>query len=418
MLPPAASRRARLRDLLGLRRSIVGLLAMVVLVGLGERLAERFLPLYLIALGGGVLSVGLLNGLDNFLSAVYSFFGGAIADRLGVKRSLLLFDLLAMAGYLLVILVPRWEAVLLGAFLFISWSALSLPATMSLVARSLPVTQQVMGVSVHSLTRRIPMALGPILGGLAVDAFGVERGVRVAFGGALLLAAVAAVVQTRLIEADPAASVGLVATGRFGDPRALWQRLPGSLKRLLLADILVRFCEQIPYAFVVLWCMRVIADPVTATQFGVLTTVEMATALLVYLPVAWFADRAHKKPFVVTTFVFFTLFPLVLLACRSFWPLAGAFVLRGLKEFGEPTRKALILELAPEDRKAATFGLYYLVRDLVVSIAAFSGAALWAVSPAVNLLTATVCGALGTGWFAWQGRDVDAVGRTSRHSRP
>ena len=30
---------------LGLNRSILGLLGMVVLVGMGERLAERFLPL-------------------------------------------------------------------------------------------------------------------------------------------------------------------------------------------------------------------------------------------------------------------------------------------------------------------------------------------------------------------------------------
>jgi hypothetical protein len=34
-----------------LKREIVALLAMVVLVGLGERMAERFLPLYLYALG-------------------------------------------------------------------------------------------------------------------------------------------------------------------------------------------------------------------------------------------------------------------------------------------------------------------------------------------------------------------------------
>jgi hypothetical protein len=28
-----------------------------------------------------------------------------------------------------------------------------------------------------------------------------------------------------------------------------------------------------------------------------------------------------------------------------------AFIIRGLKEFGEPTRKALIMDLAPEDQK-------------------------------------------------------------------
>ena len=55
----------RIIDFLGLKRSIVALLAMVILVGLGERLAERFLPIYLLALGGGVFSIGLLNATTN-----------------------------------------------------------------------------------------------------------------------------------------------------------------------------------------------------------------------------------------------------------------------------------------------------------------------------------------------------------------
>ena len=70
-------------DFFGLKRSIVGMLSMAILVGLGERMAERFLPVYLLALGGGALSIGMLNGLDNLLSALYSFPGGYIADRFG-----------------------------------------------------------------------------------------------------------------------------------------------------------------------------------------------------------------------------------------------------------------------------------------------------------------------------------------------
>ncbi len=49
------------------------MLFMVILVGMGERMAERFLPIYLIAIGGSVLSIGLLNGLDNLLSALYAY---------------------------------------------------------------------------------------------------------------------------------------------------------------------------------------------------------------------------------------------------------------------------------------------------------------------------------------------------------
>jgi MFS family permease len=189
------------------------------------------------------------------------------------------------------------------------------------------------------------------------------------------------------------------------NPVKIYRIMSPGLKRLLVSDILVRYCEQIPYAFVVVWCMKSISAPVSALQFGILTAIEMATAVLVYIPVAYLADRSTKKPFVVTTFVFFTLFPLVLLFCRSFEWLLFAFILRGFKEFGEPTRKALIMDLAPEDCKAGMFGLYYLLRDVFVSVAAVGGAFLWQISPATNFLAAFFFGVMGTLAFAFSATD-------------
>ena len=316
----------------------------------------------------------------------------------------MVFNLMAMAGFVLVILIPAWPAVIGGAVLFLSWTAVSLPATMSLVSRVLPRDKRTMGVSMHSLVRRIPMALGPLLGGLCISLWGPRDGIRLAFIAALILALVALFMQQRLIPDRPETKAG----SRRPEKNVFkaMKMLSPPLKRLLISDILIRFAEQIPYAFVVIWCMRTIADPVSAVQFGALTAIEMLTALLIYIPVAHFADRGAKKPFVAMTFVFFTLFPLALLFCRSVWPLAAAVVLRGLKEFGEPSRKALIMDLAPEGRKAAAFGLYYLIRDSVVSAAAFGGAFLWLISPAVNFLTAFACGLAGTVYFILQGRDL------------
>ncbi len=396
----------RIRQFLGLETSFVGLLTMVVLVGMGERMAERFLPVYLLALGGGALSVGLLNAMDNLLSALYSFPGGYLADRLGVKRSLLLFNGLAMAGFAVVILVPAWEAVIVGAVFFLSWSAISLPATMGLVGKALPKTKRAMGVSMHSLVRRVPMAMGPLVGGLCVDRWGPVEGIRIAFGVALAMSAVAAIVQQKLIPNDAPTAAGALSTPPEGNPIRALKALPPGLANLLVSDILIRFCEQIPYPFVVIWCMRSIAEPVSGFGFGILTTVEMVVAICVYIPVAYFADRGGKKPFVLATFAFFTIFPLVLMFSHSFWPLVGAFVVRGLKEFGEPTRKSLILDLAPEGRQAATFGAYYLARDVVVSLGAFSGALLWELGPEVNFLSAFGFGLAGLLWFAWRGRDL------------
>ena len=103
-------------NFLGLTQSTVGLLFMVVLVGMGERMAERFLPIYLLALGGGVMSIGLLNGLDNFLSAVYAFPGGYLSERIGSKRALLVFNFMAMAGFLMVGILVGFLAALAAIF--------------------------------------------------------------------------------------------------------------------------------------------------------------------------------------------------------------------------------------------------------------------------------------------------------------
>jgi MFS family permease len=401
------SRILHISNFLGLTRITLGLLFMVILVGMGERLAERFLPMYLLALGGGAISIGLLNGLDNFLSAIYAFPGGYLSDRIGYKRALIVFNIIAMAGFLIVILFPAWQAVLAGAVLFLSWSAISLPATMSLIARVLPTSKRTMGVSMHSLVRRIPMGLGPVLGGLCIGLWGVKNGVRTAFAVALMLAFLAIILQQKLIEEETSNPTNEKKPDKpEKNPLKLFKLMSPALRRLLVSDILIRFCEQIPYAFVVVWCMNVIAEPVSAFQFGILTAIEMATAMLVYIPVAYLADKSAKKPFVVITFIFFTFFPFVLLFCQSFEWLVAAFILRGLKEFGEPTRKALIVDLAPEDRKAGMFGLYYLIRDVCVSVAAFGGAFLWQIGPTTNFMVAFLFGVLGTMWFAIYGRDL------------
>jgi MFS family permease len=388
----------RLQGFLGLNASMIAMIVLVVFIGLGEKLAERFLPLYLMALGGSIYAVGSLNALDNLLSALYSYPGGWVSDRLGYKRALILFTAIAMAGYIVVILVQTWWAVFIGALLFISWTAVSLPAIMSLVSKTVPSRKRTMGVTVHSFVRRVPMALGPVIGGALIGALGTALGVRIGFLVALILGAAAIPCVIALMKDDKPAlkrSGGILSSLRF---------IESPLRGLLLSDILVRFAEQIPYAFVVVWVVDV--NRFSALQFGWLTAIEMVTAMAVYIPVAYLADRSTKKPFVLVTFVFFTLFPLALMYARSFPLLAVAFVIRGLKEFGEPTRKALIMDLAPEQAKALTFGAYYLVRDVVVSIAALSSAFFWSVSPQVNFLVAAGCGAVGTLLFAVLGKDA------------
>src|SRR5512139_2434764 len=131
----------QLTAFLALRRNTSLLLMALVLAGTGDRLWLGFAPKYLETLGASVFIIGLLDALQTLLGAVYAYPGGWLTDRWGQRRSLLLFNGLSLAGYTLVLFWQHWLALVLGVFLFLAWSALSLPATFTVIATSLDKSQ-------------------------------------------------------------------------------------------------------------------------------------------------------------------------------------------------------------------------------------------------------------------------------------
>jgi MFS family permease len=380
----------RLAEFFALRRNLVVLLIAIFVIGAGEELWMRFVPKYLQALSAGVFVIGLYDGLRTLLGAIYAYPGGVLVDRWGHRRAFLAFNLLSIAGYAFVLLVPHWGAVIVGMFLFLSWSCFSLPATLSLVAATLATDRHAMGVGTQSVIKRLPIMIAPIFGGILIDRFGIVPGVRIALAVSILLSGAAIFVQ-RQLEEEPEENREKVERWNF------WRTLSefdSPMRRLLLSDILVRFCERIPYAWVVIFAMDYIG--MSGEQVGLLITVEMLAATLCIIPTSYLADRYGREPFVIVTFIMFTLFPISLLMSRSFAALVVAFMIRGFKEFGDTSRKALIIGYCDSDRRGQMVGTYYLVRDVIVSLGAIAGAYLWKLGPALNFLGATAFGIAGT----------------------
>ncbi len=388
--PPRLSRSSRLADFFGLKRNLVILLVAIFVIGAGEELWMRFVPKYLQAVGATVFVIGLYDALRTLLGAIYAYPGGVLVDRWGHRRVFIIFNLVSIVGYALVLLVPHWAAVIAGMFLFLSWTCFSLPATFSLIGAALEANRHSMGIGVQSVIKRLPIMIAPIFGGMLIDRFGIIGGVRIALIVSIFLSALTILVQRQLRE-EPREEAPADERWSF------WQSLREfnrPMRRLLLSDILIRFCERIPYAWVVIFAMDYIG--VSGEQVGVLTAIEMLAATLCIIPASHYADRHGREPFVIATFIMFTLFPISLLMSRSFPALVVAFGIRGLKEFGDTSRKALIIGYSDSNRRGQMVGAYYLVRDLIVSTGAILGAYLWKVGPGLNFLGAAALGATGT----------------------
>jgi len=174
----------------------------------------------------------------------------------------------------------------------------------------------------------------------------------------------------------------------------VWNSLQHGLKRLLISDIFIRTCEGMTDVLVILYVTNVLH--LSVARFGTLLAILFATTLVIYVPAAKAADRVGRRPFIIATFCAFALYPLAIIAAHDFAGLVIAFIIGGLREIGEPARKAMIVDFARPQLRARSVGLYYLLRSLAITPAAAIGGLLWKVSPPTPFFIAGSFGVAGT----------------------
>ena len=375
---------------MGIERNVAAASGAVFLVGLGEELWKKFLPKYLESLGASVAAVGLFGTAEDFFDAVYQYPGGWLADHWGRRRAFLIFLAATVAGYLIYLSSPAWPYLFLGLAFVMAWQAMGSPVMFATIGDALPRERRAMGFTVQSILKRIPMVISPLIGGATIGALGLQKGIRTGLLVTIALAAVAAALLSTL--RLPTAARNVVSMS------GVWDSFHPTLKRLLASDIVIRTCEGMADIFVVLYVTNV--GGITIPEYGVLVAIQLMTAILIYVPSAKIAARVGRKPFVIATFFCFALYPITVILARSFGGLVLAFIVGGLREIGEPSRKAMIVDFAEQQFRARNVGLYYLIRNLSITPASAIGGLLWRVRPEIPFVIAGLFGVAGTLLFA------------------
>ena len=384
------TRRARLTDFLSLERNVSIASAAVFLLGLGEELWKKFLPKYLESLGATTLIVGFFGTAEDFFDAVYQYPGGWLADRLGRRRAFLIFVGIASAGYLVYLISPSWPFLFLGLALVMAWQSMASPAIFAVIGDALPRERRAMGFTLQSILKRVPIVIAPLAGGALIASLGVIKGIHTGLVITLVLAALTILLLSKVnITIQASRTTGIVG---------VWRSFHSVLKRLLVSDVIIRTCEGMTGVITILYVTNV--QHFSVARYGTLVAIQMITSIIVYIPAGKIADRVGRKPFVIITFLSFALFPLALIAASSFTILVVAFIVGGLREIGEPSRKAMIIDFAQENVRARSVGLYYLVRSLSITPAAAIGGLLWRITPEVPFIVAGIIGIIGTVVFA------------------
>jgi MFS family permease len=413
----------RIADWLGLNRATLGVLVVIGCLGLSEEIWSNFLALHLRDRAGAVdpahavataaVYMGVISALKNLLEGFGYILGGSLAHRLGARAALAVSAAPMALGFVVMLATQQPWAIALGAILMTNWEPLSVPATFEVVGHNVPKDRRTIAFAMQSIQKRLPKILGPALGGLMLAAVGYWLNLIVAFALVGLAVVLQLALTRRMAPRPKPVHVPI---------RQVLRTMPPDLRRLLRAEILIRWGDWFVRDFAMLYVVTTLTtrwgwtDRAAIETAGWLLALMAATALATYIPVAKWVDRsASPRPFIGVTFLLFSLFPIALVVLPGAAVALGlpmmaglivAYVINGLRELGEPARKGLIATGFPPEVRARAVGVYWGMRSFAFFPAPIVAAVSWSiVGPDITFLLGGGIGLMGTVVFARPHRD-------------
>lgn len=378
----------------GINRATLAVLVAIGGLGLSEEIWRSYFGIHLKSKTGDILQLAVYAVFVNFLEGFGYIIGGTVAHKMGARTALAVSALPVAIGFTIMLSVTDPWLFVAGALLITNWEPLSVPATFEVIGSELPKNRRTIAFAMQSIQKRLPKVIGPLLGGLAfLQGFQLNIALALGILGLSILTQIS--LLKRMKPKPESKDVPL---------KEVLRDMPPDLRLLLSAEILLRWGDWFVRDFAGVYVVFYLHQP--SMRYGELAALTSATALITYIPVGKLVDKAPSpKPYIGLTFLLFALFPICLvLLPKSGLPMSAAlaitFIVNGLRELGEPARKAMIASGFPPEVRARAVGLYWGLRSFAFFPAPIIAYLLWKhFGPDTTFLIGGGIGLLGTAWF-------------------
>lgn len=158
-------------------RLMTGILLSMVFLQLGIWIRNFAVLLFVMEkTEGSALAVSLISVAEFAPIFIFSFIGGVLADRWKPKRTMVWCDVwsaVSVAIILLAVLLGTWKAIFLATLVSSVLSQFSQPAGMKLFKQYVPEDQVQTGMSLFQSVMAVFTLVGPVLGTLFYQQFGI-----------------------------------------------------------------------------------------------------------------------------------------------------------------------------------------------------------------------------------------------------
>ena len=339
-----------------LRPFALSIYAPAACIAVGQQATLIMLPLYALEIGGGPAAAAAvlgMRGLGNMLSDLPS---GVAVTRLGDKATMLGGCFVVALSCLGFALSPDpWTLGLLGLLFGAGFGALML-GRLHYVARHCPVAYRGRAITALGGIQRVGLFVGPVAGGLVVEAFGFAFAF---IGSAALILAGLGLIAIFVRRATPGTHAG--AQPPLPTIARIVRTHRGVFARAGLASVALQFVRSARQLLIPLWGEAIGLD---AASIGLAFGFSSALDAAMFYPAGRLMDFRGRKWSLVPSLAVHGASLALLPLTASFWPYLAVTLLSGLANgLGTGIIMALGADLSPRIHRGEFLGVWRLVGD-------------------------------------------------------
>lgn len=331
----------------------------------GSEMVAPILPFYITALGGGGIVIGLISGLREGLSSIFTFFGGWFSDKTGKRNPIVIFGyFVSMIFKFLMGIAGSWQ----GLVTFMSFERMGKLRDAPRDAMIDVVTKKHgRDFGIHRLIESAGGMLGILI--VLFLFWKLELGFRT-------IIFVAAGVSALSIIPLLFVSKFKTKSAKDGLIKGL-KKIDKRLKYAILVFSVFTLANFGLYMFMLLRAKEIAGSIVVPLIIYALFTLVFASFAI---PFGKLADKIGRKKVLLMGYVLFLFVTFGFMFLDNIWFLAGLFLIYGLvSAMTNTNQKAYVSDLAGE-LKGTAHGLYYIAIGAVSVVGGLVAGYLWEIS--------------------------------------
>jgi DHA1 family tetracycline resistance protein-like MFS transporter len=275
------------------------LLASWTLMNFASSIPDTYYSLYVLALGGTEVVIGIIGFTSFLILAFIQFPGGYLADKHGRRWLIVAMTFGVALTYVIYAIAQSWYFILIAAILqniFLIYQ----PALTAMAADSIPPRRRGVGFSLQTLLNNLAGLLGPTIAGVLYASVGLILAMRVGYSIAFVFFIVSAVLRTRLQETLKDKAKRPKALEILGSyPRAVkesvevWRCLPKTALILFLVSAFLQFFALMCSPFLVVYATKVLA--IDGVHWAMILALIVAMRLVSALPIGKIVDKYGRR---------------------------------------------------------------------------------------------------------------------------